>query len=92
MPRLAKQPMKGHRSMVGSHASTTATALDGRARRAARRAGLAAIKSRRQLSSANRGGYMLVNPERNFLIAGEHFELSAEAVIEFCQTDGADHG
>ena len=45
---------------------------------AARRVGLAARKSRAT------NGYRLVNPERNWIVAGESFELSAEDVVQLC--------
>jgi hypothetical protein len=38
-------------------------------------------RSRRALSSDNKGGSMLMDPSRNWVIAGERFDLSAEAVM-----------
>jgi hypothetical protein len=61
----------------------TQSAIDQRARRAARRAGLWAHKSRWQLNSIdNYGGFMLIN-DRNLCVAGERYQLSAEEVIEY---------
>ena len=59
-------------------------ASDSRARRAAKRVGLTARKSRRQQSLDNFGGYMLVDPERNFVVAGSSFELTAQEVVDCC--------
>ena len=59
--------------------------LDGKARRAAARIGLKARKSRwRRDSIDNFGGFMLIDPHLNCVIAGSRPELSAEDVIEYC--------
>lgn len=63
------------------------TAIEMRARRAARRVGLLARKSRSQETIDNRGGFMLVDPNHNRIIGGERFDLTAEAVIDFCTID-----
>lgn len=61
------------------------SALDSAARRAARRVGLIAQKSgRRRNTSDNRGGYVLLEPISNRIVAGACFELSAEGVIAHC--------
>jgi hypothetical protein len=57
---------------------------DSRVRRAAKRVGLAAVKSRRQLSLDNHGDYMLIDPQRNIVVAGERFELTAAAIVDYC--------
>jgi len=57
---------------------------DSRVRRAAKRSGLVAKKSRRQRSSANFGGFMLIDPRRNWVVAGSRFELTAKEVIDYC--------
>jgi hypothetical protein len=57
----------------------TEKALEQRARRAAAAAGLRAKKSRR--FSADRGGFMLVDPQVNYVIAGSDFDLTAEDVL-----------
>lgn len=55
-----------------------------RARRAAKRVGLLARKSRGALSIDNRDGFMLIEPLHNRVISGERFDLSSEEVIELC--------
>ncbi len=66
--------------------STTDSRLEARARRAAKKVGLVARKSRWRANSLdNHGGFMLVEPRRNYLVAGEHFDLTAEAVIDWCR-------
>jgi hypothetical protein len=63
----------------------TAAALDARARRAARACGYVARKSRwRRDSIDNYGGFMLVDPATSFSVTGFRYDLSAEAVIEWC--------
>lgn len=60
---------------------------EARARRAAKRGGLIAWKSRaRRNTFDNWGGFMLVNPD-NWIVAGEHFEMSASDVIAYCAPD-----
>jgi hypothetical protein len=60
-------------------------ALDARARRAARSAGLMACKSRQDYSWDNQGGFMLVDPYTNSVVEGVRFELTAQHVIEHCK-------
>jgi hypothetical protein len=60
-------------------------AQDAKARRAAKRAHLVARRSRWRCDTVdNRGGFMLID-ERNLVVAGERFDLSAEDVITFCR-------
>lgn len=60
-------------------------AMDARARRAAKRMGLLAIKSRRWRNTVdNHCGYMLIDPMQNAVRAGERFDLTAEEVVEMC--------
>jgi hypothetical protein len=60
-------------------------ALDQRVRRAARRVGLLACKSRWRAGSIdNLGGFMLVDPMTNFVVDGSRYDLSAEYVISYC--------
>jgi hypothetical protein len=60
-------------------------ALEARARRAAARVGLIARKSRRRRGSIdNLGGFALFDPARNWIVAGQRFDLSAAEVIEYC--------
>lgn len=61
-------------------------AMDARARRAARRAGLVARRSRwRRDTVDNYGGFMLVDPQYNYAVAGSRFDLEPEAVIDYCR-------
>jgi hypothetical protein len=61
------------------------SALDHRARRAAKRIGLVARKSRwRRDSIDNYGGFMLIDPYRNFAVCGQRYDLTADDVIEYC--------
>jgi hypothetical protein len=60
-------------------------AQEARARRAARRVGLYAQKSRSRSRSINdRGKFMLMDPCRNAIVAGERFDLEPEDVIALC--------
>lgn len=60
-------------------------ALEQRARRAAKRAGLVAMKSRKGLLTIdNYGGFMLVHAHMNIIVAGQRFDMSAQEVIEYC--------
>ena len=62
-----------------------AKALDSKARRAAARGGLRAIKSRRQVDHwTNYGGYMLCDPRTGFPVDGFRFDMSAEDIIRHC--------
>lgn len=66
-------------------AQLSENALDHRARRAARRAGLIARKSRwRRDLIDNYGEYMIIDPNTNFAVQGFRFDMSAEEVIEWC--------
>ena len=65
---------------------STERVLEACARRAAKRAGLVARKGRGHLSLNNHGGFMLVDPFRNRIVAGEKFDLSAGEIIEYCKT------
>jgi hypothetical protein len=61
---------------------------DNTARRAARRAGYVARKSRwHKDSSDNHGDFMLVDPSSNTLLAGWHYDLSAAEVVQYCTRD-----
>lgn len=69
--------------------STETNAHDARARRAAKRVGLLA-KTRRGSAGTldNYGGFMVLNPATNTVVAGERFELCAEDVIDLCADRG----
>jgi hypothetical protein len=63
-------------------------ALDARARRAARKVGLLARKSRWRAGTVdNYGGFMLVDPRTNLAVDGTRYDLSAEYVIDFCRAE-----
>ncbi len=62
-------------------------ALEARARRAAKRAGLRAVKSRKQESINNFGEFMLVELDSSFIVAGYEFNLTPEDVIEYCESN-----
>jgi hypothetical protein len=52
--------------------------------RAARRIGLLAKRSRRfRGTTNNRGGFQLINPRTNAIVAGTNCELSAREVVDF---------
>ncbi len=66
----------------------TKKAVDARARRAARRAGLIARRSRwRRDSIYNFGEFMLIEPYSNGVVAGQRFDMSAEDVIAYSKGD-----
>jgi hypothetical protein len=58
--------------------------LDQRARRAARCGGLRPRKSRSRNVLENRGGYMLVDRDTGFPVLGFQYELTPEAIVEYC--------
>ena len=64
-------------------------ALESRARYAAKRVGLRAKKSRWCKGSCdNFGKFMLIEPIRNVIVAGQRFDL--EPVIVMCEKHGAE--
>ena len=65
----------------------TSTTLGDRVRRAAKRIGLVAKRSRAHFSIDNHGGYMLVDPYRHAVVAGSRYDLTAEEVIAYCADD-----
>jgi hypothetical protein len=61
------------------------SALESRARRAAKKVGLLARKTRwRKDSMDNLGGFQLVDPYFNRAVDGIRFDLTAKEVIEIC--------
>ena len=63
------------------------SALEARARRAARRCGLTARKSRWRADSIdNRGEFMLVD-ENGIPQGGFRYDMSAEEVLDYCRMD-----
>jgi hypothetical protein len=66
------------------------SSLERKARRAAERVGLPAIKTRWRAGSIdNWRGFQLVDPYFNRVEAGVRFDLSAEEVIAFCKEERA---
>jgi hypothetical protein len=64
---------------------TIHSASDQAARRAAKRIGLRASKTRWRANSIdNHGGFQLIDPNKNQVIDGERYDLSAKQVIDFC--------
>lgn len=60
-------------------------AIEARARRAAMRVGLIACKSRSRVGSLdNFGEFMLVDARLSCVVQGSRFELTAQAVLDFC--------
>jgi hypothetical protein len=65
---------------------TETVSSESKARRAAKKAGLIATKSRwRKDSVDNHGEFMLVEPSRNIAVAGWRYDMSADEVVEFCE-------
>ena len=70
-----------------SNNNRTSKSLESRARRAAKRVGLYAMKSRERAHVPNLdnfGEFMLVDEVGVFVVAGARFSLSAEDVLAFC--------
>jgi hypothetical protein len=68
--------------------SQSEAAVDARARRAAKRVSLLAKKSTwRPGTVDSRGGYRLLDPFRNSIVAGERYDLTADAVIDYCSSE-----
>ena len=66
----------------------TQGALEARARRAARKLGYVARKSRWRVNSLdNYGEFMIVDPFHNYPVAGFKYDMSPEEVIEWCSED-----
>jgi hypothetical protein len=65
---------------------TSNKTFEQRARRAAKRIGLIAKKSRWRAGSIdNRGGFMLIEPYSNGVVSGSRFDLSAQDVLDYCE-------
>ena len=89
-PVHSQSPLIGEASMPNAIYSTSKSAVDARARRAARRCGLSARKSRWRLGTVdNRCGYQLLN-NRNGIVGGERFDMSADDVLAYCSGDAKD--
>ena len=58
---------------------------EARARRAVKRVGLKARKSRWRAGSVdNFGEFMIIEPRGNYVVAGSRFDCTADDVVEFC--------
>lgn len=80
----AMNPYSKLPNVTSAHVSDDA--MDARARRAAKRVGLVALKTRwRSDSVDNYGGFQLVDPNMNTVEAGEKFDLTALEVIDLCR-------
>jgi hypothetical protein len=61
-------------------------ATEQRARRAARRAGYIAKKTRWRVGSVdNHGAFMLIELTTNIPVGGFRFDMSAEEVLDYCE-------
>jgi hypothetical protein len=61
-------------------------AMEARARRASKRVGLSALKRKWRIGTVdNRGGFQLLDPYSNRIVAGSRFDLTAEDVIKYCR-------
>ncbi len=58
----------------------TEASRERRLRKIAQKQGLLLRKSRSQLSMDNQGGYMIVDPDTNVVVAGKRFDLDLDAV------------
>jgi hypothetical protein len=63
---------------------------ESQARRAAKRVGLQARKSRWRCDNPlyNRGGFQIIDPMRNWIVAAEKYNFTADDVVEFCAEYG----
>jgi hypothetical protein len=58
---------------------------ESQARRAAKRVGLVAHKSRWRANTIdNLGGFQIIDPMRNWIVAAEKFNFTADDVVAFC--------
>ena len=57
----------------------TEASRERRLRKIAQKQGLLLRKSRSQLSMDNQGGYMIVDPDTNVVVAGERYDLDLDA-------------
>ena len=84
-----------HMTLAPEDEPTTATreirSSEARARRAAKRVGWVARKSRWRAGTIdNYGGFAIIDPFHNNIIYGWQFDLTAEDVIEICRPDMED--
>jgi hypothetical protein len=69
--------------------SANQAARDARARKAAAKAGLRALRSRRPLSARENNGEFALFDASNRIVAGIRFELTPEQVVVFCRNAAA---
>jgi hypothetical protein len=61
-------------------------AMQHRARRAAKRVGYVARKTRWRAGTIdNYGGFQILDPMTNFVVMGVRFDMTAEQVIDYCK-------
>jgi hypothetical protein len=86
--RWERPPLVGDRVEPRARVMSSTEISDSQARRAAKRIGLFARKSRwRRDTIDNYGGYMLIDPWHNSVVAGSRFDLTAADVVEWCIHD-----
>jgi len=66
--------------MTSAQEDISVDAIESRARRAAKRLGFIAKKSRYARSINNCGGFCLIDSGTNFVVAGARFDLTAQQV------------
>lgn len=67
--------------------SLSESALESRARRAAKSIGFTACKSRHRPGSVdNHGGFVVMDPATGVLVAGFRYDMSPEEVISWCRS------
>jgi len=85
MNEMYNQFIKTTNELLASADDLATKALEQRARRAAKKAGLRASKTRwRANSFDNLGGFQIIDPYYNTVVTGLRFDMSAEEVINFC--------
>lgn len=65
-------------------------ASESSARRAAKKVGLLARKSKAAISGDNFGGFALIDPYANFVVEGSRHTLTSEEVLAYCAQRNAE--
>ncbi len=83
---IAAEPHGLGRTHCSVRPGLDASISNSQVRWAAKRAGLAAKKGGRWREGTcdNHGGYMLPDPTRNIIVAGQRFDLTPEDVLRYC--------
>jgi hypothetical protein len=68
--------------------NTTDSTREARLRRLAHRQGFALRKSRAGISVRNQGGFMIVDANANYIVAGEHYDLDLDDAERFLAERG----